>query len=252
MKQETEQALNEAINILGKLLENENAQVVREGTVILKAFDAMLMVSNEWSRVYAGVIERAKLEEETFLNQDPALQTPSSVTEKIHSAFPSSPNQVSQPIPPSLCNCGLSNKVDDVEGSPMFGKKICDMTCKDSEQKAQGDTAEYIKFLSEESDENQTESDLNEAVEDISNFVDDQLGIVKPNQQAARSGELEHGHGKEKFKDNQYEPKSKVKITPVDNLQELIKERSEERGEALANERTKIKEASESEETHAQ
>ena len=57
---------------------------------------------------------------------------------------------------------------------------------------------------------------------------------------------------KEKFKDNQYEPKSKVKITPVDNLQELIKERSEERGEALANERTKIKEASESEETHAQ
>ena len=251
MKQETEQALNEAISILGKLLENENAQVVREGTVILKTFDAMLMVSNEWSQIYAGVIERAEWEEETFLN-NPALQTPSSVTEKIHSAFPLSPNQVSQSIPPSLCNCGLSNKVDDVEGSPMFGKKICDMTCKDSEQKAQGDTAEYIKFLSEQSDENQSESQLNEAVEDIANFVDDQLGIVKPNQQAARSGELEHGHGKEKFKDNQYEPESKIKITPVDNLQDLIKERSEEREEALANERTKIKEAKDSEETHAQ
>ena len=228
MKQETEQALKECINTLSKLLDNDNPQVQREGTIVLKTFDTMLMVSNEWSRVYAGVLDRARIEEERSLagGSDPTL-------------FP--------PLQPfnqgQLCNCGLSSKIDSVEGSPMFGKKICDMTCKDSEQKAQGDTAEYIKFLSEQSDENQTESDLNEAVEDISNFVDDQLGIVKPNQQAARSGELEHGHGKEKFKDKQYEPKSKVKITPVENLQELIKERSEERGEALANERTKIKES---------
>ena len=209
MKQETEQALKECINTLSKLLDNDNPQVQREGTIVLKTFDTMLMVSNEWSRVYAGVLDRARIEEERSLagGSDPTL-------------FP--------PLQPfnqgQLCNCGLSSKIDSVEGSPMFGKKICDMPCKESEQ-------------------NQTESDLNEAVEDISNFVDDQLGIVKPNQQAARSGELEHGHGKEKFKDKQYEPKSKVKITPVENLQELIKERSEERGEALANERTKIKES---------
>ena len=66
MKQETEQALKECINTLSKLLDNDNPQVQREGTIVLKTFDTMLMVSNEWSRVYAGVIERAKLEEETF------------------------------------------------------------------------------------------------------------------------------------------------------------------------------------------
>ena len=236
MKQETEQALNEVINILGKLLENENAQVVREGTILLKTFDAMLMVSNEWSRVYAGVLDRARIEEERSLagGSDPTL-------------FP--------PLQPfnqgQLCNCGLSSKIDSVEGSPMFGKKICDMTCKESERKAQGDTAEYIKFLSDESDEEQTEAELNEAVEDISNFVDDQLGLTKPNQQASRSGEKDVGDGKKKFLDKQGTgeggtetgPKSKTKIATIDNIKDLINERADEREEALDNERKKIKEA---------
>ena len=111
------------------------------------------------------------------------------------------------------------------------------------EQKAKGDVTEYIKFLSEESDENQTESDLNEAVEDISNFVDDQLGIVKPNQAgASRSGEKDIADGKKKFLDKQEKPKSKAKITTVENIEELIKERTNDREAALANERKKIKE----------
>ena len=38
MKQETEQVLQECVAKLGSLLENENAQVVREGTILLKTF----------------------------------------------------------------------------------------------------------------------------------------------------------------------------------------------------------------------
>ena len=49
-------------------------------------------------------------------------------------------------------------------------------------------------------------------------------------------------HGKEKFKDNRYKPKSRGKISTVENIEELIKERSEDREAALANERKKIKE----------
>ena len=232
MKKETEKALNECVATLGKLLDDENAQVVREGTILLKTFDAMLMVSNEWSRVYAGVLERARVEEEQV---------------KAGVSIPG----LQQQMPLSLCNCGLSNKVDDVEDSPYFGKKICDMTCKESERKAQGDTAEYIKFLSDESDEEQTEAELNEAVEDISNFVDDQLGLTKPNQQASRSGEKDVGDGKKKFLDKQGTgeggtetgPKSKTKIATIDNIKDLINERADEREEALDNERKKIKEA---------
>ena len=70
MKKETEKALNECVATLGKLLDDENAQVVREGTILLKTFDAMLMVSNEWSRVYAGVLERARVEEEQRLSSE--------------------------------------------------------------------------------------------------------------------------------------------------------------------------------------
>ncbi len=242
MKQETEQVLQECVAKLGSLLENENAQVVREGTILLKTFDSMLMISNEWSRVYSGVLERARVEEETFSGEDPGVSSSLAQSTPLSLNVLPSPNARSQPIEKTLCNCGLSTKIESVKESPFFGKKICDMTCKDSEQKAKGDTAEYIKFLSEESDENQTESDLNESVEDISNFVDDQLGITKPNQLAARSGENEHGHGKEKFKDNQYKPKSRAKISTVENIEELIKERSEDREAALANERKKIKE----------
>jgi len=242
MKQETEQVLQECVAKLGSLLENENAQVVREGTILLKTFDSMLMISNEWSRVYAGVLERARVEEETFSGEDPGVSSSLAQSTPLSLNVLPSPNARPQPIEKTLCNCGLSTKMESVKESPFFGKKICDMTCKDSEQKAKGDVTEYIKFLSEESDENQTESDLNEAVEDISNFVDDQLGIVKPNQLAARSGEKDVGDGKKKFLDKQEKPKSKAKITTVENIEELIKERTNDREAALANERKKIKE----------
>ena len=78
MKQETEQALKECINTLSKLLDNDNPQVQREGTIVLKTFDTMLMVSNEWSRVYAGVLDRARIEEERSLagGSDPTLFPP--------------------------------------------------------------------------------------------------------------------------------------------------------------------------------
>ena len=243
MKQETEQVLQECVAKLGSLLENENAQVVREGTILLKTFDSMLMISNEWSRVYAGVLERARVEEETFSGEDPGVSSSLAQSTPLSLNVLPSPNARPQPIEKTLCNCGLSTKMESVKESPFFGKKICDMTCKDSEQKAKGDVTEYIKFLSEESDENQTESDLNEAVEDISNFVDDQLGIVKPNQVgAARSGEKDIADGKKKFLDKQEKPKSKAKITTVENIEELIKERTNDREAALANERKKIKE----------
>ena len=187
MKQETETALNECIATLSKLLDFEDPQIIREGTLLLKTFDLMLMTMQTYDQLYAGVLQRA-------LQESNGEISPNTFNEF-------SMNQ--QRPPAALCNCGLSKTIDEVKDSPFFGKKICDATCRDSEQKAKGDVSEYIKFLSEENEnENQTEEELNAAVTNISDFVDEQLGILKPNQPENRSGEIDIAHGKGKVDKN--------------------------------------------------
>ena len=213
MNPEVQFEMENYVEALGKLLDSTDPQTQREAMCLLKTFDIMMHAMETLDGLYTG-------------REMPGW----------HGGRMDQAAQAQQPPPHKLCNCGLSEKIEDRQEDEFFGKKICDATCMQSAVQAQGDVAEYIKFLSEETDEKQTEADLNEAVEDISSFVDVQLGIKTPEGKPTGT-QMQVGAMSGTPLENE------VKIQGADDMENLIKKRKEERGEDLKREREKIKAA---------